>query len=87
MIFWDNEQIDRARDDFRAFLFIVWKEIGLPNPTPIQVDMAHTLQNPPNDRFIIEGFRGVAKSFITCAFSVWLLWRDPQKKDIDCLSF
>ncbi len=80
MIFWDNEQIDRARDDFRAFLFIVWKEIGLPNPTPIQVDMAHTLQNPPNDRFIIEGFRGVAKSFITCAFSVWLLWRDPQKK-------
>lgn len=80
MIFWDDEQVERAREDFRAFLFIVWKEIGLPNPTPIQVDMAHTLQNPPNDRFIIEGFRGVAKSFITCAFSVWLLWRDPQKK-------
>lgn len=80
MIFWDEEQVKRAKDDFRAFLFIVWKEIGLPSPTPIQIDMAHTLQYPPNDRFIIEGFRGVAKSFITCAFAVWTLWNDPQKK-------
>ena len=80
MIYWDDAQIERAKGDFRAFLFIVWKEIGLPNPTPIQIDMAHTLQYPPNDRFIIEGFRGVAKSFITCAFAVWTLWNDPQKK-------
>ena len=80
MINWDAEQVERAKKDFRAFIFIVWKEIGLPNPTPIQIDMAHTLQNPPSDRFIIEGFRGVAKSFITCAFAVWTLWNDPQKK-------
>lgn len=80
MINWDVEQVERAKKDFRAFVFIVWKEIGLPNPTPIQLDMAHTLQNPPSDRFIIEGFRGVAKSFITCAFAVWTLWNDPQKK-------
>ena len=80
MINWDAEQVERAKKDFRAFIFIVWKEIGLPNPTPIQIDMAHTLQNPPSDRFIVEGFRGVAKSFITCAFAVWTLWNDPQKK-------
>lgn len=80
MIQWDEEQVSRAKEDFRVFLFMVWKEIGLPNPTPIQIDIANTLQNPPNDRFIIEGFRGVAKSFITCAFAVWVLWRDPQKK-------
>ncbi|MDO4921405.1 MAG: phage terminase large subunit [Phascolarctobacterium sp.] len=80
MIYWDDEQVKRAKGDFRVFLFIVWKEIGLPNPTPIQIDMAHTLQYPPNDRFILEGFRGVAKSFITCAFAVWTLWNDPQKK-------
>ena len=79
-MFWDDEQIARAKEDFRVFLFIVWKEIGLPAPTPIQYDIGNTLQSPPSDRFILEGFRGVAKSFITCAYSVWLLWRNPQLK-------
>lgn len=79
-MYWDDEQQERARGDFRIFLFMVWREIGLPSPTPIQYDIAHTLQNCPSDRFILEGFRGVAKSFITCAFSAWSLWNDPQKK-------
>lgn len=77
---WTEEQIAKAKADFRVFIYIVWKMIGLPDPTPIQYDIAHTLHNLPNDRFIIEGFRGVAKSFITCAYAVWTLWRDPQKK-------
>lgn len=59
---------------------MVWDAINLPEPTEIQYDIANTLQNPPSDRFIIQGFRGVAKSFETCAFSVWCLWRDPQLK-------
>nr|DAE29627.1 MAG TPA: Terminase [virus sp. ctqq75] len=54
--------------------------IGLPDPTPIQYDIANTMQKPPSDRIIIEGFRGVAKSFIACAYAVWTLWRDPQIK-------
>lgn len=77
---WTEEQIVKAKEDFRVFIYMVWKMISLPDPTPIQYDIAHTLQNLPNDRFIIEGFRGVAKSFITCAYAVWTLWRDPQKK-------
>lgn len=77
---WTEEQIAKAKADFRVFIYIVWKMIGLPDPTAIQYDIAHTLHNLPNDRFIIEGFRGVAKSFITCAYAVWTLWRDPQKK-------
>lgn len=77
---WTDEQIAKAKEDFRVFIYMVWKMISLPDPTPIQYDIAHTLQNLPNDRFIIEGFRGVAKSFITCAYAVWTLWRDPQKK-------
>lgn len=77
---WTEEQIAKAKADFRVFIYIVWKMIGLPDPTPIQYDIANTLQNLPNDRFIVEGFRGVAKSFITCAYAVWTLWRDPQKK-------
>lgn len=70
----------KMRESFPLFLWYCWKTINLPDPTPIQRDMAETLQNPPSRRFIIQGFRGVAKSFITCAYCVWLLWRDPQLK-------
>lgn len=69
-----------AYEDFRVFLWIVWQSIGLPAPTPIQYDMGESLQNPPSDRFIIMAFRGAAKSFVTCAFAVWCLWRNPNLK-------
>lgn len=77
---WTEDQIKRAWDDFRIFVYIVWRSIGLPQPTPIQYDISKALMNPPSDRFIIQGFRGVAKSFLTCAYVVWRLWRDPQLK-------
>ena len=67
-------------NDFPLFCNLVWKTIGLPSLTPVQTDIARTLQNPPSNRFILEGFRGVAKSFLTCAYVVWSLWRDPQIK-------
>nr|DAW75688.1 MAG TPA: Terminase [Caudoviricetes sp.] len=73
-------QIKRAKEDFRVFLWIVWKEIGLPEPTEIQLDIAKNIQHFPSDRMILEGFRGVAKSFITCAFCVWSLWKDRNIK-------
>lgn len=77
---WTQEQIDRAYEDFRVMVYIIWRSISLPKPTEIQIDIANVLANPPADRIIIEGFRGVAKSFLTCALCVWILWRDPQKK-------
>lgn len=77
---WSKKDIDNARENFWAFVYIVWKCIGLPSPTPIQVDIANFLQYPTSDRIIIEGFRGVAKSFLTCAFAVWCLWKDRQLK-------
>jgi hypothetical protein len=77
---WTDEQIEKAKEDFRIFLFMVWRSIGLPQPTPIQYDIANYLQHPPSDRIILEGFRGVAKSFITCAYVVWQLWKNPQLK-------
>lgn len=67
-------------NSFPNFVTLVWSSIGLPSPTPIQRDIAKLLQYPPSDRFILEGFRGVAKSFITCAYVVWSLWRNPQLK-------
>lgn len=79
-LLWTEDQIKAAHEDFRVFVFMVWKSIGLPDPTPIQYDIAKYLMNTPTDRSIIEGFRGVAKSFLTCAYTVWMLWKDPQLK-------
>ena len=77
---WSQTDIDKAKKNFWAFVYIVWKSIGLPEPTPIQVDIAQFLQSPPSDRVIIQGFRGVAKSFLTCAYAVWRLWSDRDLK-------
>ena len=75
-----NKDVLPFYNNFPLFTSLVWHLIGLPQVTPIQQDIAKTLQNPPSDRFILMGFRGVAKSFITCAFVVWSLWRNPQHK-------
>lgn len=77
---WSDADIAKAQKHFWAFVYIVWKSIGLPNPTPIQVDIAQYLQNPPSDRIVIQGFRGVAKSFLTCAYAVWRLWSNRDLK-------
>lgn len=77
---WTQADIDRAWNDFRAFVYIVWLSIGLPAPTPIQLDIAKALQNAPSNKFVIQGFRGVAKSFLTCAYVVWRLWKNPLLK-------
>lgn len=69
----------RIKGDFRAFLFLVWKHINLPDPTPIQYDIAYQLQHGPN-KFCIQAFRGVGKSFVTSAYVLWELLKDPQKK-------
>ena len=77
---WSDADIAKAQKHFWAFVYIVWKSIGLPDPTPIQVDIAQYLQNPPSDRIVIQGFRGVAKSFLTCAYAVWRLWSNRDLK-------
>ena len=64
--------------DFRNFLFLVWKHLNLPEPTPIQYEIADFMQNGPK-RGIIEGFRGVGKSWICSAFVVHQLFLDPSK--------
>lgn len=65
------------KDDFRLFLYAIWKHLNLPDPTPIQYDIAWNLQYGPK-RLVIEAFRGVGKSWVTSAFVIWLLYKDPQ---------
>tara|TARA_R100000152_G_C6768621_1_gene194181 strand:- start:101 stop:1765 length:1665 start_codon:yes stop_codon:yes gene_type:complete len=65
--------------DFRNFLYMAWKHLNLPEPTPVQYDIAEFLQNAPK-RGVIEAFRGVGKSYITSAFVCWKLLLDSEHK-------
>ena len=67
------------REDFRVFLSLVWRELSLPKPTRAQLCIADYLQNGPK-RLQISAFRGVGKSWITAAFVLWTLYKDPDKK-------
>lgn len=73
----NNFDIPEKLKDFRVFLYIVWKHLNLPDPTPIQYDIAHYLQHGPR-RKVIEAFRGVGKSWITSAYVIWRLLLNPQ---------
>jgi len=74
------EQLEqKIRSDFRVFLTLVWKELDLPKPTRAQLCIADYLQNGPK-RLQISAFRGVGKSWITAAFVLWTLYKDPDRK-------
>ena len=54
--------------------------MGLPDPTPVQYEMADLLQDSTVTRRMVEAFRGVGKSWITSAYVCWRLWKDPDRK-------
>jgi hypothetical protein len=64
---------------FRNFLRLVWDHLGLPEPTPIQLEIADYLQYGPK-RKVVMAFRGVGKSWITSAYVCWRLLLNPQLK-------
>jgi len=71
---------DLLKEDFRNFLYFMWNHLRLPPPTPVQYDIGSYLQDEEEKRKIIQGFRGVGKSWITSVFVCWLLYKDPQIK-------
>jgi hypothetical protein len=75
---------DPLKEDFRKFLYLVWKHLGLPDPTPEQYDIARFLQHGPK-RKMIMAFRGVGKSWVYGAFAAWRLYVNPDWK-IVCVS-
>ena len=64
--------------DFRNFLYLAWDHLGLPDPTPVQYDIADYIQNGPKRR-VVQAFRGVGKSWITSTFVCYQLLLDPSK--------
>ena len=75
-----NATIDPRLKDFKNFLYLTWKHLNLPAPTPIQYDIGDYLQDPARKRVIIQAFRGVGKSWVTSAFVCWSLLMNPQTK-------
>jgi hypothetical protein len=76
------EQADlegRLRASFPLFLTLVWKSLDLPRPTRAQIAIARYLQDGPK-RLQIQAFRGLGKSWIAAAFTLWILFRDRDKK-------
>lgn len=65
--------------DFRNFVYLIWRHLGLREPTPLQYDIASYLQHGPRRR-MIQAFRGVGKSWITAAFVLWRLARQPNER-------
>ena len=74
-----KKELENPLMDFRNFVFMVWEHLSLPNPTPVQYDIADYLQHAPK-RAVIEAFRGVGKSYITSALVCWKLLLDPEVK-------
>ena len=71
--------VTTLQEDFKLFLQALWEQLELPSPTRAQYAIADYLQHGPK-RLQIQAFRGVGKSWITGAFVLWTLFKDPEKK-------
>lgn len=69
------------RADFRNFVYLVWKHLQLPDPTPRQYAIANTIQKG-SARQMIKAWRGAAKSWITAAYVLWSLYCRPEDQNI-----
>ena len=71
--------LEALQEDFKLFLQALWGQLDLPTPTRAQYAIADYLQHGPK-RLQIQAFRGIGKSWITGAFVLWTLFKDPEKK-------
>ena len=73
----NKEQLtEMGLEDFRVFVGMLWHHLGLPKPTPLQLNMANYLQHGPNFS-MIQAFRGAAKTWLTGAYVGWTLLWEP----------
>ena len=70
-------EIPRQLKDFKNFLYLCWKQLNLPDPTPLQYDIADYMQHG-DKRAIVQAFRGCGKSWICSAYVVHQLLLNPS---------
>lgn len=62
---------------FRNFSWLAWRALGLPEPAPIQLDVADYLATGPGRR-IVTAMRGFGKSYLTATYTAWRLYCNPD---------
>lgn len=75
----NTETEQKMFDDFRVFALVLWKELRLPPPTKRQLAIIRYLQGGPKRR-MIQAFRGIGKTWLTCAYALWRLYRNPNER-------
>lgn len=76
-----TESEKKLHDDFRAMVWLIWRHAvpGRVPPTPRQLKIAKYIQDGPPRR-MVQAWRGAAKTWITCAYALWRLYRNPQER-------
>ena len=73
-----NDVLTALQGDFKLFLQALWQQLDLP------LRREHNMQSLIIYNMVlsvqIQAFRGVGKSWITGAFILWTLFKDPEKK-------
>lgn len=75
----DGTEVDLLNADFRNFVAALWEELALPPPTEVQYDIADYLEHGPSRR-VVEAFRGVGKSWLTAAYCLFRLRKNPEER-------
>jgi len=65
--------------DFRKFVIYAWWHLNLPRPTRMQIEIAGYLQEG-HKRMQLQALRGIGKTWLTGAFVVWRLLRNPNER-------
>lgn len=68
----------RAKEDLRVFLWLMWAHLRLPPPTDAQIEMAQFMADPSMNRKLIMAMRGLGKSYVCSAYVLWRLYGDPD---------
>ena len=63
--------------NLRLFTGVLWKHLGLPLPTPVQLDVCDYAEKGPRRR-IVMGYRGMGKSWIASSTAAFRLVQNPD---------
>ena len=71
--------VQECKDDFRNLIYVLWEHSQLPEPAPIQYDLAGFIADEANKRIELLAMRGAAKSMMACAYACYYLLRNPNE--------
>lgn len=70
---------DTRLKDFRNFVYLCHRYIGLPDPTPLQYEICESIVDDEL-RLCIQAFRGASKSHLSALWCLWTLYWNNEEK-------